>query len=369
MKVCMITGTFPPIKCGVGDYSNILCNYLSQVEEVNLSIITTEGINKNNKYKVYDVVKNWDNSELKKIINKINDINPDIVHIQYPTLAYKKNIMINMLPYFLHKKYKIITTIHEYSDNSTLGKLRIWPNIFFSDAIIVVDKHYISDIKKVKFLRKRDFYYVNIGSNIPKSNIDKKERDATRNKILKNNCNRILGYFGFINRTKGIESILYAINNLKEQNKLKTIFLIIGELKQDDEYHNSIINLINKFHLNDYIYITGYLKSQDVGKYINASDFMVLPFVNGLSSKNGSFLASIQEGKHIVTTMRNGKKIFNDLNVEYLNTYNDTGTLKNIIELNQKKGVKNYNGDSSSEFSWKNIVKKHVEIYRTTIKK
>lgn len=33
MKICMISGTFPPIKCGVGDYSNILCDYLSQVGE------------------------------------------------------------------------------------------------------------------------------------------------------------------------------------------------------------------------------------------------------------------------------------------------------------------------------------------------
>ncbi|MEA5007113.1 glycosyltransferase [Clostridium tyrobutyricum] len=366
MKLCIITGTLPPIKCGVGDYTKILCNNLSQNEEIDLSVISTKGVEKNDKYKIYDICQQWDKKEIKNIIDKIYEINPDVINIQYPTSAYKKNIMINILPFFSYKKFKIVTTIHEYSDNSKLGKIRIWSNIFCSKAIIVVDKKYKKDIKKIPFFRNKEIYFINIGCNIPKSKITKQETQKIRHSILKNSCDRIMGYFGFVNKTKGIESIIYSMNILKQKNNLKTMFLIIGELKKDDEYHVFLTNLINKFNLNDYIYVTGYLKAEEVGKYINAADFMTLPFVNGLSTKNGSFLASIQEEKYIITTKKNNnEETIKDKNIFYLDRYNDVELLADIIEKNQNKKIFFYKNDYNyDDFTWSSIVNKYNNIYK-----
>lgn len=363
MKVCMITGTLPNIKCGVGDYTNILCTKLNENKNIELSVITTKGLRSDKQYTTYDIMDKWDFSEKGKIVNKLDEIKPDIVHIQYPTLMYKKNTMINFLPLMIKRKYKIVHTIHEYSDNSTLGKIRIWPNIISSDAIIVVDKEYIEDIRKVRFFKNKNINYINIASNIPKSTISYEEIAKIRSNILDNNCNKIAGYFGFINKTKGIESILYSLKRLKDEHKLKTKFLILGEFDKSNDYHSSILKLIDELEIKKYITITGYLDKNEVGNYIKATDYMILPFVNGLSTKNGSFLAALQEGKNIITTKRNGKIAFDSENIYYLNEGCIEDDMESIMMDIQEKSSKKSGLLNSNMPDWDRIVKSHLEIY------
>jgi len=368
MKVCMITGTLPNIKCGVGDYTDILCNKLNKSEKIELSVITTKGLSINKEYTTYDIMNKWNFTEVPKIISKINKINPDILHIQYPTLAYKRNIMINFLPLLVKKKYKIVHTIHEYSDNSTLGKIRIWPNIILSDVILVVDKQYAEDIKKIGFFKNKSLYYVNIASNIPKADISDEEVVKIRHKVLDNKCSKIAGYFGFINKTKGIENVLYSLKRLNDKNKLKTKLLIIGELDRNNEYHKFILNLIDDLKIKKYIYITGYLDKNDVGTYIRCTDYMILPFINGLSTKNGSFLASLQEGKYVVTTKRKGLTAFNNENIYYLDTNYTENDMDSVILNLQKMVQKEISKFEDDIFNWNSVVDRHIEIYKQLCK-
>lgn len=363
MKVCMITGTLPSVKCGVGDYTNILCTKLNESKYIELSVITTKGLRRDKKYTTYDIMDKWDFSETGKIINKLDEIKPDIVHIQYPTLMYKKNAMINFLPLLIKRKYKIVHTIHEYSDNSTLGKIRIWPNIISSDVIVVVDKQYIEDIKKFRLFKNKNISYINIASNIPKSTISNEKIAKIRSKILDNNCSKIAGYFGFINKTKGIENILYSLKRLKDGHKLKTKFLILGEFDKSNDYHKSILKLIDELEIKKYIHITGYLDKNEVGNYIKATDYMILPFVNGLSTKNGSFLAALQEGKYIITTKRNGQKVFNSENIYYLDEKSREDDIDVVINNMQESSQDGSGKLENTSFNWDDVVKNHISIY------
>lgn len=69
-----------------------------------------------------------------------------------------------------------MTTLHEYGIFTFLGKLRLKGNTIFSDSIIVADPTYIDIIKN------KNIEYINIASNIPKSQITdgevSKKRDA-----------------------------------------------------------------------------------------------------------------------------------------------------------------------------------------------
>ena len=91
MIVCMISGSFPPVKCGVGDYTEQLCNWLANHTAMNL--ITSyypEREVDSYPWSVFDAIESWNFRSLFKIIHLIRNINPDIVHIQYPTTSYKK---------------------------------------------------------------------------------------------------------------------------------------------------------------------------------------------------------------------------------------------------------------------------------------
>lgn len=373
MRICMITGTMPPAKCGVGDYTEILSNGLAKIDDLELSVITTQGLgDKEPDYKVYPIVKKWDFSCINIILNKIDEIKPDIVHIQYPTTEYKKYIFINFLPFILKcKNYTVITTIHEFSDNSSLGKFRLCPNILFSKKIIVVDPRFKEDILKKSIFKHKDVQYVNIGSNIPKSNINDSERVEIRQKILASQDTFIIGYFGFINSKKGVETIINSISKLIDNGIENVKFLIIGELSKDDNYHLMLLNMIEELKLKENVYITGYLPKEEVGKYINITNVMALPFANGVSPRNGSFLAAKQESKPVITTRpKTGEndKLFS--NVYYLENYNDIeGFIRIINNLikDSNRAVPN-NNQNNSEIDWNSISYKHYEIYTNALK-
>jgi len=369
MKVCVITGTLPPAKCGVGDYSEALYTGLIKKHDIDIEILTSKG-NKYPKAKlnIHDVIEKWDFSSLKKILNYIKKINPDLVHIQYPTAAYGKNIFINILPMILRMKgYKVISTIHEYSDNSRLGKIRIWPNIIFSNALVVVDNQYSKDIRKKYIFRNKCIRFIGIGSNIPKANMNKEERSEIRRKIIKDKPLKIMCYFGFIHEKKGIEYILYSIKELKDKGMLSTKFLIIGELNIENQYHNSIINLIEELMLKDDIFITGYLRKEEVAKYLSASDFAIFPFVEGLSYKNGSLLAAYQEKLPTITTKPKDAVEFD--NVYYINEYDNIHQISSYIltlQSNCNRDNKT-NAKSSLSVDWDSIYDEHFKLYKHII--
>ena len=184
-KIAVVTGSFPPDKCGVGDYTYLLCNELSK-NGFEVNVITSTDTSQKGKYNLYNNINEWKFKYIFNIFKDLSKINTKLVHIQYPTRAYGKKIMINFLPLFLKiKGYKVILTVHEYSDNSFLGKVRTVFTAIFSDSIIVVDQRYKIDMKKNFLLKKKDIEYVNIASNIPKATITEVEKDEKKQLILK----------------------------------------------------------------------------------------------------------------------------------------------------------------------------------------
>ncbi|MCR3757947.1 glycosyltransferase [Clostridium felsineum] len=368
MKVCMITGALPPLKCGVGDYSDILCDYLNKNPNIELNVITSSNIHSSFNYNIYNLINKWSISELTKVLKIVKKLNPDIVHIQYPTLSYKRNIMINMLPYFLHKRYKVIVTLHEYSDSSILGKVRSEVGILFSHFLIVVDDRYNVDLRRKKIFSKKPIKKICIGSNIPKSKKTYSELLKLRNKLLLKNKKMIVGYFGFINDKKGLENIVLALKLLKDNGYKEFQFNIIGELYTNNKYHNKIVNMINDLGLNKEVIITGYLEKQLVGDYVKVCDVIVLPFTDGLSSKNGSFLCALQEEKNIITTYPQIENVYNIYKKnQYIHFVDRVNNYKEIYDQLIKvcssvnfKVTKN----QSVEYLWHNIADEHYKVYR-----
>jgi glycosyltransferase involved in cell wall biosynthesis len=367
----MITGTFPPLKCGVGDYSSILFETLSNKNDLSIYIITTEGIGYMDSANVFSIIKKWNFTSYKVLMNAINKINPDIVHIQYPTTEYKKYTFINFLPVVLKlKKYKVITTVHEFSDSSLLGQLRVLPNLIFSDAIIVVDPRFKNDATKFKLVKQDSIHYINIGSNIPMSSLAHKEKKQFKEKVLGDNNKFVIGYFGFINEKKGLETILNALVELKK-TKYEIVFLVIGELNESDNYHKKLKNMIIDLELQDEVVITGYLPKEDVGNYISITDMMALPFVNGVSSRNGSFLAAIQENKSVITTNPENSRLDIEYNkVYFLEKYDEVDKFKGFVELfiNADKSSDNIDVNmDNTRINWGNIGDEHYNLYKSLI--
>jgi len=88
MKILFITGSYPPMKCGVGDYQYNLAKSLSKTNDVNIGVLTStdaKPVSETDNVEVYPIIRDWGIGRIFKIVKFIRDWDPDIVHIQYPT--------------------------------------------------------------------------------------------------------------------------------------------------------------------------------------------------------------------------------------------------------------------------------------------
>jgi len=361
MKICFIVGAFPTMKCGVGDYTYNLVSELAE-ENNEVSVITSEKAqNSNDKFKIYNIIKSWNFRSLNDIIKQIKTINPDVVHIQYPSDEYKKNMMINFLPLIikLKCKCKVVATIHEYSIGSKLGKIRNFISMKLSDETVVVEERYIGDINKdfKVFSKKLKINYVPIFSNIPKYNMNETELSNLKTELGLNDF-KVISYFGFINKNKGFEDIIEVLKKFKA-NKEKVKCLFVGEFNKTDEYHNELIKQLETNDLMDYIKITGFVESaQMVANYLRISDVCMLPFKTGVSERNGSFLAACKQDIPVLTTTCDEGKVQDDIYYEKLgNIDSQYNTLQSIFN-NSNKVI---NREEKNSVTY--VAKKHLEIY------
>ena len=118
----------------------------------------------------------------------------------------------------------------------------------------------------------------------------------------------LVGFFGFVNLTKGLDTLFEAARILRDQDIPIHVLIIGGSLGASDPY-----NAVYQEHLQRTIYrlrldaedvllSTGYLSPADASHALATCDAMGLPFADGVSLRRASMLAALDHGLPVVTT-------------------------------------------------------------------
>lgn len=364
MKICMISGSWPPAACGIGDAMPILLERLTKEPGVQAHAITTKGYHAEGSQNVvvHDVVERWNWNAYNPIKRLLNETRPDIVHIQYSPKEHKKHPFINFLPLLLKRRgYPVVATVHEYKDNSLLGKIRLWPTFFGPDLILVPDPEYIPAIKKINKHARVEF--IQVAPNISQSKLNDAEKAELRRRYLGDTHTLLLGFFGLVDKNKVILPILEAIHKLKISSGIQAKFLIIGKLVENDPTAAQVKTAIERYNLQEDCIITGYLDSAAVADHLGILDFAIQIYRRGISPRNASFLAALNQNIKIITTAGD------HYSPEYPNVLvikqdeNPVDQLCVIILENMKKKIEAPFRNIGEEF-WDAFKEKHLEIYR-----
>lgn len=353
MKILIISGTYPPDKCGVGDYTYNLIQHLMKINNSHeIYLLNSEVLLHNGKV-ISKQKLSWNIFDIRKVYTMITQINPDIINIQFPTKAYRKSIGVLLLIRKLQQsKFKTSITLHEYSYSSKLAKFRSNYILTNADKVIVVERKYKKELEIKKIVKSQNIEFLPISSNIPKTTILKETRDNLRNKYK---VDLLIGYFGFINKTKGFERFIELCQHLKEQ-KLSFKALLIGELLQDNKYHRLLLRKIDQNDLKEYIEITGYLNSTEVSNRLSILDYAIFPFEYGVTERNGSVLAALNQNiRTIATTSEGFDNHFKNL---YLVDKN------NFISETMELICNNPRIESEIDITWDKIANDFLQIIR-----
>lgn len=92
---------------------------------------------------------------------------------------------------------------------------------------------------------------------------------------------RVLLFFGFVRKYKGLQYLLEAMKLLKERD-FKVQLWVVGDFGEDkDEY----VEQIRRFKIEDQVQmVEGYVPDDEVEKYFAASDLVALPYLSATQS-------------------------------------------------------------------------------------
>ncbi len=92
---------------------------------------------------------------------------------------------------------------------------------------------------------------------------------------------RVLLFFGFVRKYKGLQYLLEAMKLLKERD-FKVQLWVVGDFGEDKEEY---VEQIRAFEIGDQVQmVEGYVPDDEVEKYFAASDLVVLPYLSATQS-------------------------------------------------------------------------------------
>ena len=338
----IITGTYPPRRCGVGDYCYNLIN-TDTARESGWQVYTTDC---------------WNISNIKQITKEISKIDFDIANIQYPTMGYSTSISPHLIAlyikYILRKP--IITTIHEYSRLGWKGRLAA--KIFFRSSehtIFTTEVERQFAIKKNGFLKKRSSI-IKIFSNIDQADTINPIEERTKD----------IGYFGYIRPDKGIETFIEICNKISVREKECKMY-IMGQTQEEFRwYYEPIIERVK----NSNIELILNRSAKEVANILSNTKIAYLPYPDGLTERRGSFLAALLNRCIIVSTAgtfttEKMKKAFTlctedtaeEVLINILNDIDNRGAQQKVLSANSELYI-----EKEIPQSWESVALQYKKI-------
>ena len=145
--------------------------------------------------------------------------------------------------------------------------------IKYADKVVVPSNYFKDVMMKEYGVKEEDIYVYPSGGVDTKlfKNIDMNQ--AKKKCKLKEEYNYI-GYISRIEKNKGFDVFIKAINELKEENKIDNKrFLIVGTGSLEEEMNN----LIKKYDLIDYIELRSMVSQEELVNLYNSLDIFVFP--------------------------------------------------------------------------------------------
>jgi glycosyltransferase involved in cell wall biosynthesis len=265
--VLMVSGSWPPQACGVGDYADTLSAHL---DAAGLRVIRFGD-------------SSFSSLLSPRIIAEIRRHECDIVHIQYPTVGFGRSLTPSLLGVGVRKP--MLVTLHEYSSFRPYRRPWFIPFARYCRARIFTNA---ADrmLFEQRFPERRGFdATIEIASNVPQG------RSVPRHlgKVV---------HFGLIAPHKGIEDFLDFCVIAKAQAGL--VLALVGAIPDTQRaYADDIVRraaalgVVTRLNL----------PRDQVADELAGATFAYLPFPDGASAKRGSLAAALVNGLAVITPL------------------------------------------------------------------
>jgi glycosyltransferase involved in cell wall biosynthesis len=299
MRILLISGSNPPMRCGVGDYSARLAQALAKAGD-DVHVLTSGAAAGENgvAYTTHACVQRWSPQAAAPLLRLVRTLRPDIAHVQLPTQGYGRNRFPWAIPLLLNvRRQVVVQTWHEFLPFPTHSLSMLLA--LSRGEIIVVRPGYVDQLPPLyrRLIASRPVTYVRGGSAIPTSSLREAERRALRDRIAAG-AQRLVAFFGFANPNKNVEYLFDALDPKHDH------LLLICGLDRGNAYHDVLLNRASTPPWQGRVTITGHVEDTQVADLLACVDAAVLPFRDGGGDWNSSLQAVRVQGTLAISTSR-----------------------------------------------------------------
>jgi len=428
LKVCFLTGEYPPMQGGVADHTAILARHLVDLG-VEVGVLTSrkcqlgesaEGQITNPQFpipnlQIHPVITGWGPGCWRQIGRFLEEHRPDVLHIQYQAAAFDLGGWINWLPWWLRRRRnrpRVVVTFHDlrvpylFPKAGPLRRRSILALARHSDAVIVTnaeDEQTLrqslglgesrargiggsgnQEVRSPNFLLPTPYSLlptpltlIPLGSNVEPEPPADYDRRRWRAQLGVKDDTPLLAYFGFLNQSKGGEELIRALDRLVHRGYDARLLMIGGQVGDVDPtnraYADRVRSLIRARGLAERVHWTGHISAAEVSANLLATDVVVMPYRDGVSFRRTTFIAALRHGRPVVTTrptvplaeLRHGENVL-------LVPPGDADALAEAVARLADDPVLRARLSAGAEalgqqFDWSEIARQTLAVYRHTL--
>ncbi len=288
----------------------------------------------------------------------------DVYHTQY------------ILPFFIPRKIKLITTIHDISFNFFPQFIK-WTDLFFlkmlipwslkrTDKIIAVSKFTKDEI--IRFYKiapeKVEVAYNSVGNNFAQNYFPQKEVDVVRTKY--NLPEKFILYLGTMQPRKNLSFLIEAYVGIKD--KIPGVKLVLAG-KKSYNYDRKIDQIVASYKLEKDVLFPGFIDELDKPVVFYLSQLFVFPSL--YEGFGIPILEAMSQGVPVLAADISSLREVGGEGALYFNT-SDLASLKDKIynvsvDNNLKNKLVNSGLEKVKVFSWEKSAREMVRIYNSLI--
>lgn len=392
MKIGLVTGEYPPMEGGVGAFTQELAQALfllgHQIHIITKRDAWPTDIPKTAKNlrepinltfaQLHPNIRHWRWSALHQVVSLVERYEFDLINIQYQAAAFNmRSPSANLMPWRFKHICPTVVTFHDLRVPYLFpkaGRLRETAVNFMAkqaNGVIVTNPQDLNALQQKRIGVER-LIQIPIGSNITARNVLPAEMQAVRAELNLGANDLLLGYFGFLNETKGADTLLQALSKLPANIHLVFIGGRTGtsDAMNNQQFFEQLDQMIIDLNLSERVHWTGFVEDHHVSTYLQTADLMVMPYKDGVSLRRGTLMAALAHGRPLISTTPSvpTPELAHNQNI-WLVPPDDVTSLANAIETvltDQNLQTKLGKGAKAVAdlFTWDKIAQQTADFYK-----
>jgi polysaccharide biosynthesis protein PslF len=304
-KNVVFLSTYPPRECGIATFTEDLVKNLKVGYPLNsYKIIAINNKEYNYGNEVLFTLNQFEKSDYKKLAEKINNSNVDLVVIEHEYGIYGGNQGEYVLDFIDNLKIPFVTTLHTILSKPDQKQKSIIHNLGMkSEKIIIMSQNSSQILSNAYNIPSSKIHVIHHG--VPDIAVD--SRKNLKEKFgYENRC--IISTFGLLSPGKGIEYAIEAIAKVAVKHP-EVLYLILGKThpcvksEHGESYRDSLKNKVKDLGIEDNVsFVNKYLTKREIVDYLALSDIYMTPYLGEEQYVSGTLAYAAGYGKAIVST-------------------------------------------------------------------